>query len=459
MTKTGSVVSPEFKGPGHKVIIIKPYLEEDGRGPGRGLPNPDSLIRVWKKAKEMLDSGDAVSAYTPGIGGIAEAVMKMGFGNGIGFKYDLSEGGNERVDSFRSEMLERIFCSCYGSIVLELSGDLEVRTRGVDVSTVGYTTAEQTICFADESVSMDELLKLYEERLGTATTPACDTTENINYKARSWHAPIYKRAEPKVLIPVFPGTVGEYESASCVREAGAVPEVMIIRNRTASDIEYAAESFASALKETQMLLIPGGFAGGDGPDYSAKTIAAFLENEAVKEEITELLEKKDGLILGLGNGFQALVRLGLLPYGRFAAADEERPVLTYNSTGLHRSSMVRIRISSDKSPWLRGCETGAVYCVPVSYGEGRFIATDEELASLATAGQIATQYADFDGNATDDVNFNPAGSMRAVEGICSPDGRVLGRMGHPERVGSGLYKNVPGSFFTGMFENAVRYFK
>jgi phosphoribosylformylglycinamidine synthase len=283
--------------------------------------------------------------------------------------------------------------------------------------------------------------------------------QNLSYKAKSWNATLYKKAEPKVLIPVFPGTNCEYDSARAVREAGGKPEIMVIRNRSSEDIRKSVEAFAAELKDTQMGGIPGGFSGGDEPDGSAKFITAFFRNAEIKDAVTELLDKKDGLMCGICNGFQALIKLGLVPYGKIIDTDENCPTLTYNTIGVHQSRIVRVRIASNKSPWLRFTNVGDIYSAPVSHGEGRFIADEELIRKLAINGQIATQYVDLDGNATADIRFNPNGSMMAIEGITSPDGRVFGKMAHAERVGAGLYKNVEGDYFNKMFDSAVRYFK
>ncbi|MBE6040857.1 MAG: phosphoribosylformylglycinamidine synthase [Clostridiales bacterium] len=471
MGKTGEIVSPEFKKAGHRVVILRPELESENGGVGRDLPNPASLIKVWNKAYELISSGEAVSAYTPGIGGIAEAIMKMSFGNGFGFRYEAAEIderlGNATnryaVASHKARTMKDIFGYNYGSIILELGDEAYVGGGDVNIETLGYTTSGQQIVLDDEVLEMSELLSLYEGKLESVFPTTVDNktgkVENISFRARSWHAPIYKRTEPRVLIPVFPGTNCEYDSARAVREAGGVPEIMIIKNRSSEDIKNSVERFARSLKDAQMIFIPGGFSGGDEPDGSAKFITAFFRNEEIKEGVTALLDKKDGLMCGVCNGFQALIKLGLVPYGRIIDTDENCPTLTNNVIGSHQSKIVRVRIASNKSPWLRYTEVGQVYSVPISHGEGRFIAPDETIRHLAATGQIATQYVDLDGNATGDIRFNPNGSMMAVEGITSPDGRVFGKMGHAERVGKDLYKNVEGKYFMGMFESAVKYFK
>ncbi len=450
MAKTGSIVSPEFKNAGDRVVMLRPHAEKDDSGPGKGLPSPDSLKKVWDRAAELLASGAAVSAYAPGIGGVAEAVMKMCYGNGIGF-------------SFEAMDLEDIFGYSYGSIILEITEETEMTSRDMDVLFLGRTMKERSITYGAERVSLAELLTLYEGRLEgvypAVTGSRGGPVSNIEYRARSWHTPVFKRAEPKILIPVFSGTNCEADTARAVREAGGSPEIMIIKDRSADDIRRSVEAFASAMRGAQALIIPGGFSGCGEPGASAKFITAFFRNPEVTEVTTELLERKDGLICGICDGFQALIKLGLVPYGKITDIDEETPALALNTIGRSQSGMVRVRIASNKSPWLRYNKVGDVYSIPLSCAEGRFVAPEEVIRHLGAVGQIATQYVDQKGNATADIRFNPPGSMMAVEGITSPDGRVIGRIGHVERTGSGLYRNVPGNHLFDMFESAVKYFK
>ena len=262
-----------------------------------------------------------------------------------------------------------------------------------------------------------------------------------------------------MLIPVFPGTNCEYDTAKAMRDAGAEPEILVINNLSSDGIARSVERFAQSLAQSQMIFIPGGFSGGDEPDGSGKFITAFFRSAAVREGVTALLEQRDGLICGVCNGFQALIKLGLVPYGKIIDTDENCPTLTFNTIARHQSRIVRVRVASNKSPWLSKTQVGEIYSVPISHGEGRFLASEELIRQLAANGQIATQYVDLAGNATGDVHFNPNGSAFAVEGICSPDGRVFGKMGHAERIGSGLYKNVPGAYDMHMFSAAVEYFK
>ena len=283
--------------------------------------------------------------------------------------------------------------------------------------------------------------------------------ENFSYAATSYPSPAIKVAKPRVLIPAFPGTNCEYDSAKAVADAGAEPEILVINNLTAEGITRSVDAFAKSLKNSQMIFVPGGFSGGDEPDGSGKFITAFFRNAAVKEGVMDLLDNRDGLICGICNGFQALIKLGLVPYGKIIDTDENCPTLTFNTIARHQSRIVRTRVASNKSPWLSLTNVGDIFNVPISHGEGRFLASEELVKQLAANGQIATQYVDMDGNATSDIHFNPNDSICAIEGITSPDGRVFGKMGHSERIGAGLYKNVPGNYDIRMFEAAVRYFK
>ncbi len=437
--KVDEVVSPEFKGAGNKLVLIAPEFDQNN------LPKTESLVKVFDEVTALLRSGKAVSCYTPGLGGIGEAVMKMSFGNGLGFKFADGVAVND------------IFGYNYASFLLEVTEDVP------SAKMIGTVTDDGRISFGGEGVDLSELLGIYEDKLESVYSCNIEDSKtpvkNLEYKADSYKAPAIKTAKPKVLIPAFPGTNCEYDSAKAVRDAGAEPEIIVINNLSASGIQRSVETFASALKDAQIVFIPGGFSGGDEPDGSGKFITAFFRNGAIKEGVTELLEKRDGLMCGICNGFQALIKLGLVPYGKIIDTDENCPTLTYNTIARHQSRIVRTRIASNKSPWLALTNVGDVYNVPISHGEGRFLASEELISQLAANGQIATQYVDLDGNATSDVRFNPNDSKYAIEGITSPDGRVFGKMGHSERIGAGLYKNVPGNYDIRMFESAVRYFK
>ncbi len=437
--KTGSIVPNHFKAAGNKVVLIAPETDENG------LPVTASLLSVFDRVHELLSSGKALSAYTPGYGGVAEAVMKMCLGNGLGFEYE---------DALS---LRDIFGYNYGSFLLEVTEDVE------GALPMGRITEKKEINYKGESLALDRLQGIYEDKLESVYTcnipDSQEPMELFSFQGKGTAAPSVKCAKPKVLIPVFPGTNCEYDSAKAMADAGAEPEIMVVNNLSPQGIARSVEDFAKALSQAQMIFIPGGFSGGDEPDGSGKFITAFFRSAAVKEEVTNLLEKRDGLICGICNGFQALIKLGLVPYGRIIDTDESCPTLTFNTIARHQSRIVRVRVSSNLSPWLRCTRVGDIYSVPISHGEGRFLASEELVRSLAARGQIATQYVDLEGRASGDVHFNPNGSAFAVEGICSPDGRVFGKMGHAERIGSGLYKNVPGNYDMEMFKAAVEYFK
>ncbi len=436
--KVQNIVSNEFKKAGNTVCLLKPEYDENG------LPVAESLLGLFDHVTELLRSGKAVTAYTPGMGGVAEAVMKMAFGNALGFEFSTECS------------LEELFGLCYGSFLLEMTGETEGKV-------VGTVTDKGTFTYGAEVVCAGVLQERYEDKLESVFPCNIETVqtpiETVSFETTVRKAPAVKVAKPKVLIPVFPGTNCEYDSAKAMVDAGADAEIFVIRNLNADAIASSVEEFAAKLKESQMVFIPGGFSGGDEPDGSGKFITAFFRNAAVKEQVTNLLENRDGLMLGICNGFQALVKLGLVPYGKIMDSDCDMPTLTYNVIGRHQSRLVRTRVASNMSPWLSACNVGDVYTVPISHGEGRLLADEKTVRELAARGQIATQYVDFRNEATADVHFNPNGSIFAIEGITSPDGRVLGKMGHSERKGFGLYKNVPGEFDMKLFESAVKYFK
>ncbi|MBQ8447831.1 MAG: phosphoribosylformylglycinamidine synthase [Clostridia bacterium] len=438
--KVQNIVSPEFKGAGHNVYLLKPEYTE------KNVPDAASLLALYEKVHALTSTGKAVAAYTPTYGGVAEAVMKMCFGNKLGFAYaDVSA--------------EDLWGYNYGAFVLEMADG----TVPEGAILLGTTTEEKAITKGDEKLSLCELLSIYENKLEPvfATNAKEDKTPltAYSYSAETRVAPAVKVAKPTVLIPIFPGTNCEYDTARVLEDAGANAELFVVRNLTADTIAASVDEFAAKVKDSQIIFVPGGFSGGDEPDGSGKFITAFFRNAAVKEAVTELLEKRDGLMCGVCNGFQALIKLGLVPYGKIIDTDETCPTLTFNSIARHQSRLVRTRIASNKSPWLAETNVGDIYTVPISHGEGRFLCDPALLAKLAENGQIATQYVDLEGAPTSNILFNPNNSIGAVEGITSPDGRVFGKMGHSERIGAGLYKNVDGVFEMGMFRSAVKYFK
>ena len=438
--KTDEVVTNDAKAAGHKLVCIDPKYGEDN------LPVAESLIETFNKVTSLMREGKVYSAYTPTFGGIAEAVYKMCIGNGLGFEFDASMCN------------KAIFSYCYGAFLLEVDADADV-----EALTVGYFTNDGMISRGEEKVSLASLDALYEGKLESVfpTLEKDDNKkyENFSFSAETRVAPAVKVARPKVLIPVFPGTNCEFDSAKVMRDAGAEAKIFVINNLTQDGIQRSVEGFAKELETSQMIFVPGGFSGGDEPDGSGKFIMAFFRNQQIKDGVHDLLNNRDGLMCGICNGFQALIKIGLVPYGKIMDTDENCPTLTFNTISRHQSKLVRTRIASNKSPWLANTNVGDVYTVAISHGEGRFLASDELVRQLVANGQIATQYVDLEGNATSDIRYNPNDSTFAIEGITSPDGRVFGKMGHSERIGNGLYKNVPGEFDMKMFESAVKYFK
>ncbi len=437
--KVSDAVSPEFKTAGDDVYLLSPALKENG------LPDPQSQIALFNRITDLMREGKIIAAYAVSHGGVAEAVYKMAIGNGFGFDYAPS-ADNAALFGYK-----------YGSFVVETTGKIEG-------TLLGKVTSDGYISRGDEKVALSVLDEKYENRLESVYNcnikQNCGKIKTLTYGFDGKRvAPAVKCARPRFLIPAFPGTNCEYDSAKAVERAGAESRIFVINNLSADGIRRSAEEFAKEIAKSQVVFIPGGFSGGDEPDGSGKFITAFFRSPAVRAETEKLLSSRDGLMLGICNGFQALVKLGLVPYGRIV--DDvlpSSPTLTFNEIGRHQSKIVRIRVASNKSPWLSLTREGDIYSVPVSHGEGRFIA-GSELQSLIAGGQIATQYVDLDGNATDDVRFNPNGSDYAIEGITSPDGRVFGKMGHSERIGAGLYKNVVGEYDMKLFASAVKYFK
>ena len=433
------IISPEFKKEGSKVYVIKPEYNENN------LPCAQSLKSVFSRVTSLMRDGKVLSAYTPTYGGIAEAILKMAMGNGIGFKY------SENIST------EEIFGYNYGAFILETMEELQ------DAILLGETTEETAITLASEKLSLDELCALYENKLEKVYRCNIETPDKkapvFSYENKTVFTSANKVAQPKVLIPVFPGTNCEYDSAKAFEKAGAKAEIFVINNLTSANVAESVSEFAKKVNESQMVFIPGGFSGGDEPDGSGKLITAFFRNKEISEAVMNLLKNRDGLMAGICNGFQALIKLGLVPYGEILEADEKSPTLTFNTISRHQSKIVNTRIASNKSPWLMETKVGDIYTVPISHGEGRFLASEELIRKLADNGQVITQYVDLDGNPTYDIQYNPNGSICAVEGIVSPDGRVLGKMGHSERIGANLYKNVEGNYDMGMFLSAVKYFK
>ena len=429
------VLSPEFKAAGHPVYLFGPVDE-----------SAQSMKEAWDAFHKLHLEGKVKAAWAVEHG-LGEAVMKMSFGNGIGFRSCKKLDGDWHNGAL------------WGFIVAELTEEISL----AGVMKIGETTTDPVVALDNDSVSVAQLhlwnTEVLEKVYPTKTQETSKTVPTFSYNGTSNPAPFVQCAKPKVLIPVFPGTNCEFDSARAVLAAGGEAEIAVIRNLTAEDVSRSVETVAQKIAESQMIFIPGGFSGGDEPDGSAKFITAFFRNPAIKEQVTRLLEQRDGLMCGICNGFQALIKLGLVPYGKIIDTDETCPTLTYNTIGRHQSRIVRTRIASNQSPWLRLMQVGDIVNVPISHGEGRFFASEELAMQLAENGQIATQYVDLAGNPTMDAAFNPNGSVFAIEGITSPDGRVLGKMGHSERIGKDLYRNVPGAYDIRMFEAAIKYFK
>ena len=428
------VISPEFKRAGSRVRLIAPEYRENG------LPDPASQKAVFDQIHAMIRSGGIVSAMVPGFGGIAATVFKMCLGNGIGFK-------------FAADFDKRCaFDTPPGAFVVELADG---------APEIGETFGETTCEYALDGIPLSSLEARYDGKLENvfpSGRAGGGAVEAFSHEAVKRAIPCVKVAKPRVLIPVFPGTNCEYDSARAFEAAGAEAKVFVVKNLSAEAVAESAEAFAAGIDESQIVFIPGGFSGGDEPDGSGKFITAFFRNPRIRERLMELLNARDGLVGGVCNGFQALIKLGLVPFGEIRDTNRQDPTLTFNAIGRHQSRLVRVRVASNKSPWLMHEPVGAVRMAPISHSEGRFIIESDLLGALAGNGQIATQYCDEHGAPSMDITVNPNGSVAAVEGITSPDGRVFGRMAHFERSGPWLYRNVPGDKQNTMFRGAVDYF-
>ena len=435
--KAQDVISAEFKAAGHKIGYIAPKYDENG------LPVFDSVKEVFRTVEKLIKDKKAVSVWSVAHGGVAEGIFKMSLGNRIGAKLDkLSD--------------EELFTPVYGAFILELTGDAD------GVKTIGETVAEYAITSGDVKLDVASLEKKWDDVLEPvfkAQLPEKPAPEKIAYTGgcELKHSSV-KVAKPRVLIPVFPGTNCEYDMANAFNTYGGDSDIFVIRNLSAKDMEDSVNEFAKHIQNSQMIAIPGGFSGGDEPEGSAKFINAFFRNPKIKDAVEEMLYTRDGLMIGICNGFQALIKLGLVPFGRIVPLTAESPTLTYNTIGRHQSQLTLTRICTNKSPWLSCCNVGDIHNIPISHGEGRFVAPESVIKQLIANGQVATQYVDLNGNPTMDVAFNPNSSMYAIEGIISPDGRVLGKMGHTERLTDNVAKNVAGNKEQLLFKGGVEYF-
>ena len=457
--KLANVVSPEFKVAGSRVALIQPAYREDDL-----LPQTDSLLAAFGAVEKLVREGKALSVSTAGFGGLAEILFKACLGNKLGFQLS---------DAYYEAEGRDLFDHSYGCFVVELAEGTELpAAEGVEVIELGCTTQAYEFTAYGETLDMDDLQEAWASALEgvfpyRSAADDVDSPEELvpeeRYRCeeegriRATYGGL-KIARPRVVIPVFPGNNCEYDSARAFRAAGAEADIFVINNLTPENVAESTRELARRIRESQIVMIPGGFSGGDEPDGSAKFITAFFRAPEVTEAVRDLLQARDGLMLGICNGFQALIKLGLVPYGDIVDATADAPTLTFNQIGRHQSRLVRTRICSDLSPWLTKCDPDELYTVAISHGEGRFVANDDVLSQLREGGQIATQYVDVAGMPSMDLDVNPNGSVACIEGITSPDGRVFGKMGHVERRGDGLYKNVPGDKFMPLFESGVAYF-
>lgn len=436
---TKNIISPEFKRAGSRVVWI-------GSKYNGIVPEPESFKQATKLVSGLIEGGHVYAAYTPGSGGAAQALFLMCVGNRIGFKL---------ADGFDRDAL---FVPAFGTFILEVDDTVAIGEL------LGYTTEDYKCTAGNETADLAAVQESWEAKLEPVfpyrNKAADETVRSISFNVPPSElvAPKINIAKPKVIIPVFPGTNCEYDSARAFRRAGADPFIYVIRNLSPDNVARSAAEMARLIDQSQIVMIPGGFSGGDEPEGSAKLINAFFRSPAIAGAISRLIEQRDGLMLGICNGFQALVKLGLLPFGRITNTAGNTPTLTFNTIGRHQSMLAHTRVASNLSPWLMHEEVGAVHNIAVSHGEGRFVADDATLENLAKTGQIATQYVDLNGKPTMDVCYNPNGSLLAIEGITSPDGRILGKMCHTERSGDDLYKNVPGNSYQKLFEGGVDYF-
>ncbi len=445
MTKASKTVSAAFKKSGSRVVYVPVPENKETL-----LPDWEALKAMYRSVYRLMNTGKVLAALTVREGGAAAAAAKMSFGNKIGFRFAKELTNDE------------LFAPLSGSLVLELADGAQLDSS-ITVYELGTTEDNGKITVNGSVFEIDELIEEWTKKLeGVFPTKAvCPETkcDVPLYNKRSGLSPTIKTAKPKVFIPVFPGTNCEVDTARAFKKAGAEPELLIVRNLTPSAIEETIEEMVKLINQSQIIMLPGGFSGGDEPDGSGKFIATTFRNPRVSEAVNTLLKKRDGLMLGICNGFQALIKLGLVPYGEITELKENDPTLTFNTVGRHISRMAYTRVTSVKSPWFSSVNAGDMFAVPISHGEGRFVADDDVLKRLIENGQIATQYVDPTGSVASDIEYNPNGSICAIEGITDPDGRVLGKMGHSERKGDNLYFNVPFEKDQKIFESGVNYFK
>lgn len=439
---TENIISPEFKKVGSEIYLVEIDLDENQ------VPNFDTIKSSYEKVKELIDKKVILSAKTITSGGITAALSKMAFGNMIGFKFA------ETSD------LNSLFQKKIGSILVEVSPENGAQVQGF--KKIGTTIAEEMMIYGNDSIDLNDMVDRWEKPL----LPIYPIKKDVEGEIKTLKSNLTSRAyrgekigQPRVFIPVFPGTNSEYDSARAFQKAGAITNISVFRNQNANDVQESLKNFAEEIRKSQILMIPGGFSAGDEPDGSGKFIATIFRNPEIADAVMDLIKNRDGLILGICNGFQALIKLGLLPYGEIRPLKENDPTLTFNKMGRHISQLAATKIVSKLSPWFNNVNLGDIYSIPLSHGEGRFVADEAILQDLINNGQIATQYVDLNGEATYDGYYNPNGSLYAAEGLTSPDGRILGKMGHSERIAEDIYRNIPGDKDQKVFKSGVEYFK
>ncbi len=447
IAKHGDIITPELKKAGNKLVCFEIAKDEFD------IPMYAEVEDLYEAIYEMILNGDIVSAYALDAKGVAAALSKMAFGNKLGVCVD------------PELTAEDLFGNCLGGIVVEMPADriAELEDREMEYTVIGTVSEAPEFVYGDVKITMDEALASWTSKLEkvfpTKAVKGCEPVASDLYKADSIYVCKNKIAKPNVFIPVFPGTNCEYDTAKAFERAGANVETVVFRNLSAEDIRDSVAVFEKAIDKAQIIMFPGGFSAGDEPDGSAKFFATAFQNAKMKEAVWRLLNERDGLALGICNGFQALIKLGLVPYGEVCGQSVDSPTLTFNTINRHISKMAYIKVVSNKSPWLMGAELGQTYVNPASHGEGRFVAPREWIDKLFANGQVATQYADPDGNVSMDEEYNINGSYCAIEGITSPDGRCFGKMAHSERRGTAVAVNIYGEQDMKIFESGVAYFK
>lgn len=446
VTNVNRIISSEFKEVGSVILYIKAKRNKEE------IPDFNILKENYEKVYEAIGTGNVLAASTIKFGGISEAISKMCFGNNIGAKLKNLEK-------------EELFSRDYGSIILEVNKNFDLNLlKEIDYKIIGDTTERASIEILEEEILLDQCYKEFESTLENVFVSKVEKEYKKDldiplYKKKNKKSPSIKVPKPKILIPVFPGTNCEYDSKRAFEKAGGEVELVVFNNMSSDNIKESIDNLSSKIKQSNIIMLPGGFSAGDEPEGSGKFIATIFRNEKIKDSVMEFLKVKDGLMLGICNGFQALIKLGLVPFGEIRDIDESCPTLTYNDIGRHQSKIAYTKVVSNLSPWFNNVEVGDIHAIPISHGEGKFYAKDNVMKKLIDNGQIVTQYVDVNGNVTSDIKYNPNGSVFGVEGICSPDGRILGKMAHSERIGYGTLKNVSGNKDQKIFDAGIKYFK